>query len=62
MGTNSVQVNWPRKTGRMRPALRPAPATEELVEAVPACYNSQSKVKVEIQTGQNQIDLDLKSR
>ena len=62
LGTSQVEVRWPRKTGRKLPALPPAPATDEVAEAIPDCYNKQSKLKAEIKPGANQVDFDLKTK
>lgn len=62
IGINRVEVSWPRKTGKMRPALPPAPPVEEAVEAIPPRYNCRSELRVEIKPGSNQADFQLKSK
>ena len=62
VGTSRVEIRWARKTGKMLPALPSAPASEEVVEAIPVRYNRQSELKAEIKSGQNQVDLELRSK
>ena len=61
VGTDRVEVSWLRKTGKIVPALPPAPSIEEVVEAMPARYNRRSELRVEMKPGSNQVDLELKS-
>lgn len=62
VGTNQVEIRWPRTTGKMLPAVPPAPASEQIVEAIPARYNGQSELKAEIKPGQNEVNFLLKSK
>lgn len=62
VGPNRVEIRWPRKTGKKLPAVPPAPETDEVVEAIPPHYNTQSDLKAEIKPGANPLDFDLKRR
>lgn len=62
LGTSRVEICWPRKTGRKLPALPPAPAVDEIVEAIPERYNKESELKAEIKPGQNHLNFELKSK
>lgn len=65
LGTNLVQIRWSRKTGKKVPAGSPAPAgtmVEEIVEAIPAKYNSQSTLEKQIEAGDNEINFELTSK
>jgi hypothetical protein len=63
IGANRVEIRWSRKTGKKVPgALLASRETDELVEAVPARYNANSELKVEIKPGDNQADFQLKSK
>ena len=64
-GPHRVEIRWSRKTGRKTYALPPASPTEvieEVREVVPARYNSQSKLKAEIETGENTVNFELESQ
>ncbi len=60
-GSYRVEVRWNRKTGR-KVFVPPAPETDEVKEAIPARYNSESELKADLKTGDNKLDFDLKSR
>ena len=62
LGTNRVEMRWTRKTGRLVPAPPPMLQEEEVKEAIPAQYNSESELKKEIKPGNNQFDFALHSR
>lgn len=62
LGTYRVEISWLKPTGReLSQKIRPD--TEmELTEAVPAKYNADSILTVEIVAGQNRKDFELASR
>jgi hypothetical protein len=64
VGENRVEIKSVRKTGRQvqAPLADPGQMTDEIVEAVPARYNSQSELEREVKEGDNQLDFDLKSQ
>ena len=65
VGANRVEIRWTRNTGRKIPSIPPAPPDtmiEEIVEAVPARYNSQSELEANVQPGENAFDFTLQSR
>ena len=61
-GTYKVEISWPKKTGKKIPSLDPGIMSDETREAIPAKYNAQSTLTVEIQPGENVKDFHLKSR
>ena len=62
VGKNRVEITSAKKTGRQAPDVRnPGATIEEKVPLVPACYNKDSTLTVEIQSGQNRQDFALKS-
>ena len=65
VGTNLVEIRSVKKTGRKVPAPmgNPGEMTEESVEGIPPQYNIQSKLQVEIKSGEdNEHNFELKSR
>jgi hypothetical protein len=64
-GEKVVRIIALRKTGRMVPVGTPAPTgalMEEVVQCVPARYNTRSELKVSVTPGRtNTHDFDLKS-
>jgi len=61
-GTFRVEINWSKRTGKQIPSADPGIMTEETVEVIPAMYNSESTLTVEIKPGENIHDFPLKSR
>ncbi len=64
IGWNRIEISWKRKTGRKVPAGPPRPAgsmVEEITEAVPEKYNTESTLEHEVKAGKNVFDLDLLS-
>jgi hypothetical protein len=59
IGVNRVEIHWSRKTGRK---TRYDPNMDEYKEAIPTRFNSDSKLTVDLQPGNNRKDLHLKSR
>jgi len=55
LGTHRVEIRAYRKTGRKLPPKPPNPSeTEETVPYIPAQYNSESTLTVEIEPGKNE--------
>ena len=64
IGWNRLEISWKRKTGRKVPAGTPRPAgsmVDEITEAVPAKYNTESTLEHEVKAGKNVFDFDLLS-
>ena len=61
-GTFRVEITWPKATGRKLPSLDPGMTVEERAEAIPAKYNSNTELKVEISSDKNVHNFDLKSK
>ena len=65
VGQNRVEIRWPKKTGRRIPMAAPAPPDamiEQTIEAIPARYNTQSELHVEVQQGENTFNFELVSK
>ena len=64
VGWNRVEIRALRKTGKQIPAPFPArnKMTEEQVEAIPSQFNTESKLKVEVQRGENTADFKVTSK
>jgi hypothetical protein len=64
-GVYRVEIHAQRKTGKKLPAGSPAPPgtmVDEVVEAVPARYNSPSTLRSEVKAGNNSLSYDLLSK
>lgn len=60
VGKNRVEIRGSRNTGKKVPNLMaPGTLVDEVVEAVPAEYNTQSTLVRTISPGHNTIDFDL---
>jgi hypothetical protein len=65
VGWNRLVISSKRKSGKKIPMGSPHPPdvmTDEIVEAVPARYNTDSTLEHEIENRKNVIDLDLVSK
>jgi hypothetical protein len=64
VGRNRVEIRATRTTGRkvQAPMAERGVLTDEIVEAVPARYNSSSTLKHEIKSGDNTLDFNLTTR
>jgi len=63
VGKARVEINFPKKTGRMIPdPINSKALVEEYVEGVPSKYNSESTLVRDIAVGENQLDFDLTSK
>jgi hypothetical protein len=63
LGRYRVEIVWHRKPGK--PGEAPAPAgliTDDMKQLIPAVYNSQSTLFVDVQRGTNSFDFALKER
>lgn len=58
-GTYRVEINWSKPTGKQIPSGDPGMMMDERQEAVPARYNSNSTLTVEITAGENQHNFPL---
>jgi hypothetical protein len=62
VGTNRVEIRGNRKSGRKVPnPMSPKDMMDELVEAIPAEFNSKSTLTWEIQSGHNTRDFEVPS-
>jgi hypothetical protein len=59
-GTYRVEVNWLKPTGKKIPSADPGIMTDERQEVIPTKYNTQSKLTVEITSGANVHNFELK--
>ena len=64
VGRNRVEIHATRKTGRkvQAPMSDRGVLTDEIVEAVPARYNSQSTLEMNVKAGDNALDFTLTTR
>jgi hypothetical protein len=65
IGVFRVEIRSQRKSGRKvqaPPPARPGELMEEWVEAIPAAYNRESKLRVELQPKNNELNFDLHSK
>ncbi len=65
VGTNRVEVHWPRKTGRQKEAGSPMPPgtmIDEVAEAIPSEFNSKSTLVQRIEAGENAVEIELESK
>jgi hypothetical protein len=65
IGRYKVELNWTKKTGRQVREPPPAPPgkmMEEVMEGIPAWYNTRSTLTAELKPGKNKLDFQLKSR
>lgn len=60
-GKFRVEITWPKPTGKKTPSAEPGLMLDERVEALPARYNQQTELRVEISPSQNVHDFHLKS-
>lgn len=60
-GKFRVEITWPKPTGKKIPSAEPGLMIDERVEALPARYNQQTELRVEISPSQNVHDFHLKS-
>lgn len=59
-GKYKVEIRWPKKTGKKIP--NEDMPMDETKEAIPPQYNSKSTLTVELTSGQNEKNFDLKSK
>src|SRR5579864_8957149 len=58
-GKYRVEIYWRKKTGRQIASPSGKSFKEETEQAIPARYNAQSELTVEVQPGRNTFDFDL---
>jgi hypothetical protein len=58
LGINRVEIRWSRKSGRK---AAENPALDEMEEAIPIRYNSESELTANLKPGKNQLDFTLDS-
>jgi hypothetical protein len=61
-GSYRVEIRWPKTTGRKIASADPGMQTEETREAIPAKYNSDSTLKVDVGSGDVEQDFALTSK
>jgi hypothetical protein len=64
VGTNRVEIRGRKKTGRTIRPIPPAPpdmVIDELVDATPARFNTESILTATINPGTNEVDFPLKA-
>jgi hypothetical protein len=61
-GKFRVEITWPKKTGKKLPSADPGMTVDETVEGIPARYNTQSELRVEISPSQSVHDFHLQSK
>ena len=64
IGQNRIEIKSTRTSGKQvqAPLRDPGQMTDEIVEAIPAMYNSQSTLEREVKAVDNQFDFDLQSQ
>jgi len=65
LGSNRVEIRWPRKTGRKLPPPSDGMGgseTDERIETIPAIYNRNSTLTCNVERGLNTFDFTLKSQ
>ncbi|MBN2296864.1 MAG: hypothetical protein JXM70_30845 [Pirellulales bacterium] len=65
IGSNRVDIRWPRKTGKKLPPPSDGMGgseSDELVEVVPAIYNRHSTLIRDVEQGANTFDFSLTSQ
>jgi len=61
-GSYRVEISWSKKTGRQIPSADPGMMMDEMQEAIPPQYNTQTTLRQELKPGPNVHDFDLKSK
>ena len=65
VGLYRVEVHWPRKTGKKIAVGSPAPPgtmIDEVAEAIPLTFNTQSTLEQRVEPGENEIVIELTSK
>ncbi len=66
VGSHRVEIRSTRKTGKQIPVVPPATSptgtVDEVEEAIPAKFNSQSTLSETVESGPNSIDFNLSSK
>jgi hypothetical protein len=61
-GKYRVQINWMKPTGKKIPSADPGITADEMREAIPAKYNTNSTLTAEIAPGDSEKDFALTSK
>lgn len=61
-GEHRVEITWERPTGKILPSKDIEIQRQEIVQMVPAKYNKDSTLKVNIEGSTNSFDFDLESK
>jgi hypothetical protein len=59
-GKYRVEIYWWKKTGRQIPSPSGKAFKDEIEQPVPARYNEQTELTIDVQPGRNTCDFDLK--
>ena len=62
VGQYAVRINWLKPTGKKVIEPDSGQETDEVIEAIPAKYNTQTGEKATINSGENALSFDLKSK
>ena len=65
VGLYRVEVHWPRKTGKKIAVGSPAPPgtmVDEVAEAIPPAFNTKSTLEQRVESGENEIVIELTSK
>lgn len=60
-GNFRVEISWSKKTGRQVASADPGIMMDEMQEAIPPTYNTQTTLRRELKAGENVHDFDLRS-
>jgi hypothetical protein len=62
VGTAKVEIRVPRVFGKSKVREGPGAGEDLVEESLPARYNDNSELKLEVKSGKNPKDWDLKSK
>ncbi len=61
-GDYDVKINWRKKTGRMIIAEDTGEKTEQIIEGLPAKFNSKTRLTAKLGPSNNTVDFDLDAK
>jgi hypothetical protein len=61
-GRHRVEIVWHQTPPGKQPPAEPGLVTDDMVQIIPAAYNSQTTLFVDVQRGANNFDFALKER